>query len=180
MNKDKNPHKHEEKIYSLISNIETTFVIVYDENLNTVWVSPPISRENFIRSIFFVLSYLLKPLYKKTHPWLYEEIVKLSNERSFNYKPKSRNSGSANSIAYNTRSNSNRLDNSVGEFNQEALQYAWQNSRRLIGIGRTCFVCSVKIDSEIFAFKMIDIFKPAYEALEELENEYNVLNSLKG
>lgn len=117
---------------------------VFNEHENTVWISPPLGRDKFITSIFFVLSYLLKPFYKKTHPWLYEEIVKLSQKREFtkptlkppkkkNLKSSSSSSRRKNSTAtnmINTRSNSHRL-NSIEECNQESLEHAWQNNRRL-------------------------------------------------
>lgn len=183
MKEEKNPNKHENYMYSLLSNMETTFILVFDEKANTLWVSPPQPRDKFIRSIFFVLSYLLKPYFQHTHPWLYDEIVRLSNNRRFDVqrRPSNQLRKLSNSIASFTRSRIRLLKSNLEEeCDFQLLKHAWENTRRFIGSGRTCFVFSVNIGFQMYALKMIDIFKPASGAMEELENEYKVLSSLKG
>lgn len=185
LHKDKNPNCTEELIYCLLSNIETTFVFVYDHRVNTVWISPPLGRDRFFKAIFFVLSIQLKQFYAETYDWLQHLKEEVSNRPP---KPISESTGPQ--IVAKKRPRSSKTNYALRDiqselskhhkFSVEVLYYSWQNKRSIIGQGRTSFVCKVNVGENSYAVKLVDVYKPAKDALEELENEFNVLKELDG
>ena len=134
------------------------------------------SRTELIKSIYFVLALKLRKYYKDKNVWLYERVTALSNDRNFSprFEP---------TVNYTDRlrKRSEKQENKTNvRITKKSLMAAWNEKITLIGVGRTGFVCKLQIGSVILALKLVDPFKTPEDALEELENEYNVLSSLKG
>lgn len=127
-------------------------------------------RTDLIKSIYFVLALKLRKYYQEKNVWLYERVTTLSNDRNFSprFEP---------TVNYTDRL---RKRSEKPENKTNVLMAAWNEKITLIGVGRTGFVCKLQVGSVILALKLVDPFKTPEDALEELENEYNVLSSLKG
>lgn len=133
-------------------------------------------RTDLIKSIYFVLALKLRKYYQEKNVWLYERVTTLSNDRNFSprFEP---------TVNYTDRlrKRSEKPENKTNvRISRESLMAAWNEKITLIGVGRTGFVCKLQVGSVILALKLVDPFKTPEDALEELENEYNVLSSLKG
>lgn len=133
-------------------------------------------RTDLIKSIYFVLALKLRKCYQEKNVWLFERVTALSNDRNFSprFEP---------TVNYTDRlrERSEKQENKTNvPVTKKSLMAAWNEKITLIGVGRTGFVCKLQIGSVILALKLIDPFKTPEDALEELENEYNVLSSLKG
>lgn len=171
--------------YTMLSNFTTTFVFCYSDENETLLVSPPLPHSEFLKSIFFVLALKLRSFYKDKLDWLFRPISILSQDSSFFFlsKPQpAQNKPNKPSNPYNLRAKMKKNVDGKNDADLDAstLQSLMNDNVQLVGTGRTCFVCTVQRGHSVVALKLIDIFKPAFGALEELENEYHVLRFLKG
>ena len=61
----------------------------------------------------------------------------------------------------------------------DQLYKIWLRDGTMIGEGRTAIVCKVPFRGGWLALKMVDVFKHAENAIQELEDETNFLKKLK-
>ena len=173
MNRDSN--RGIDKVYSLLSTFENTFVLFYDDERDHLWISRPIPRGQLLFAMYFVLiiqlhqqgyseifpdglSTLVKELLNK-YPGKSEGLMKISN-RTLNISQSSVNEIQRYSLA-------------------DLLYASWKKGpREMIATGRTCYVFKVSIKPMPLAFKMVNLFRNVEDSLEELDNEYQVMQRI--
>jgi len=174
------------KVYALLSTFEQTFVLHYNNDTDILLISPKLSRKDLLKAIFLVLALNLRKTFEKTNPELFkilnditEDVDKyvkrqkdtLNPPHNYNLRKREFNEWEQ------TQSQQNRKINSKNQLGYELL-ISFRKNRISLGYGRTSMVFKVHVDGVWLAFKMVDLFKPAVGALQELENEAKVMNWL--
>ena len=159
-------------MFALLSSYELTYVLFLDNNTEidkplNLFISPPIRKDKLLRAICFVLAmrYECILLEKQTS----NEIENLRNDVLNYFEEKNNSLPKSVNIEYG----SNSL--------QARILRAWREKpiQTVIGRGRTGFVVKLDLDDdESLALKMVNVFKHAPDAIDELENEYDVLQFL--
>ena len=156
------------RVYKLLSTFEATFVLFYDNEQDSLWISRPLPREKLLLAMYFVLSIQLhqRNLYKEIPHDLLVILNDLDLEKNFPTLP------SKSSI------NSSTLNDSLAysSLNAQSLSLIWKKGpKEMIGSGRTCFVVKVSFNNHLLALKMVYLYKNEEGSIEELENEKDVM-----
>lgn len=180
-----------EKVYTLVSTYENTFVLFYDNTKDALWISPPLSRKHLLFAMYFVLiiqlqqhGYIEGTLSSLAQRLINESPKKHVSEESLNIS----NTSSSSSSTMNTSQTSVKENdqnktpegtprkNNYYESIRNSLTTIWKNGpREMIGTGRTCFVVKVSLNQKFLALKMVNVFKNARGSLKELEHENDVM-----
>ena len=150
------------RVYKLLSTFEATFVLFYDNEQDSLWISRPLPREKLLLAMYFVLSIQLHQsnLYKE----IPHDLLVILNDLENNFPTLPSNSSTLNdSLTYSS-------------LNAQSLSLIWKKGpKEMIRSGRTCFVVKVSFNNHLLALKMVYLYKNEEGSIEELENEKDVM-----
>jgi len=173
---------HQNEVYALLSTFEQTFVFYYNEKKNILLISPQLSRNKLLKAIFFVLAINLRKTIEKTNPDLFEILNNIANDvtnviADIVEKDENKSTHERNLRKKESKDSTNQ-SGKTKKMNQLRYELSFEKNSLIVGNGRTSMVYKVPIDEGWQALKMVDLFKPAAGAHQELENEANVMNWL--
>jgi hypothetical protein len=176
-----------EKVYTLVSTYENTFVLFYDNGKDALWISPPLPRHKLLLAMYFVLiiqleqhGYIEGMLSSLARSLINESPKKLVSEENLNTSNTSSSTMNASQTSVKENDQNKTPEGTPRKNNYESfrdsLTTVWKNGpREMIGTGRTCFVIKVSLKQKFLALKMVNVFKNARGSLKELEHENDVM-----
>ena len=182
-------------MFSLVSSYELTYVLFLDNgsDVNTrsndesvkamnLFISPFITKDQLLRAICFVLAMRYECILMEKQTSKKIQNIRIDVLNKFEMKNKSLPKSSNGENSENDSNSANVGNIQAPQSLQARILRAWraESGKTVIGRGRTGFVVKLDLDDgESLALKMVDVFKHAHGAIEELENEYKVLQFLK-
>lgn len=177
-----NTNNNLSKKYAILTNFESTYVVYLEDFGQPLLISKKLGKDEMMRAFFFVLCRNLSDLFQDFNEKSPIQVRSFQpSGGQVTSKPFSRqdqkSSSNTTAISKNETNNS-RPQKSSSKQNAnigEVLAKKLLNESEFIGEGRTCCVYKIKYEGEFLALKMVDYTNPPYLALEEFENEVNVL-----